>query len=83
VSVAQAGLTGFHFHDLRHTGNTLAAGTGASLADLMARMGHGSARAALIYQHATKQRDATIADALSVSIDLERDRARNGHDPAG
>ncbi len=37
--VAQAGLTCFHFHDLRHTGNTLAAGTGASLADLMARMG--------------------------------------------
>jgi hypothetical protein len=45
-------------------------------------MGHGSARAALIYQHATTQRDATIADALSDSIDLERDRARNRHDPA-
>jgi hypothetical protein len=27
-SVAQAGLPGFHFHDLRHIGNTLAAGTG-------------------------------------------------------
>jgi integrase len=78
-AVARAGLTGFHFHDLRHTGNTLAAGTGASLADLMARMGHGSARAALIYQHAISQRDAMIADALSLSIDLERDRARNGH----
>jgi integrase len=37
-SIAQAGLIGFHFHDLRHTGNTLAADTGASLADLMARM---------------------------------------------
>jgi integrase len=79
-SVAQAGLPGFHFHDLRHTGNTLAAGTGASLADLMARMGHGSARAAMIYQHAIRQRDTMIADALSLSIDLERDRARNGHD---
>lgn len=79
-SVAQAGLPGFHFHDLRHTGNTLAAGTGASLADLMARMGHGSARAALIYQHAIAQRDTMIADALSLSIDLERDRARNGHE---
>ena len=78
--MAQAGLPGFHFHDLRHTGNTLAAGTGASLADLMARMGHGSARAALIYQHAIQQRDTMIADALSLSIDLERDRARNGHD---
>jgi len=79
-SVAQAGLPDFHFHDLRHTGNTLAAGTGASLADLMARMGHGSARAAMIYQHAIRQRDTMIADALSLTIDLERDRARNGHD---
>jgi hypothetical protein len=77
-----AGFLGFHFHDLRHTGNTLAAGTGASLADLMARMGHGYARAALIYQHAITQRDAMIADALSLSIDLERDQARNGHDTA-
>ncbi|WP_319464160.1 tyrosine-type recombinase/integrase [Micromonospora sp. RTP1Z1] len=49
ASVAAAGLPGFHFHDLRHTGNTLAAGTGASRADLMARMGHGSTRAAMIY----------------------------------
>jgi hypothetical protein len=31
-------------------------GTGASLADLMARMGHGSTRAAMIYQHATTHR---------------------------
>jgi integrase len=81
-SVTQAGLPGFHFHDLRHTGNTLAADTGASLADLMARMGHGSARAAMIYQHATKQRDKTIADALSATIAAERDRARNGHEPS-
>jgi integrase len=80
-SVQQAGLPGLHFHDLRHTGNILAAGTGASLADLKARMGHGSARAALTYQHAITQRDAMIADALSLTIDLERDRARNGTTP--
>ena len=81
ASIAQAGLPGgFHFHDLRHTGNPLAAGTGASLADLMGRMGHGSARAA-IYKHAIQQRDTMIADALSLSIEVERDRARNGHEP--
>ena len=39
------GLPGFHFHDLRHTGNTLAATTGASTKELMSRMGHASARA--------------------------------------
>jgi hypothetical protein len=38
----------------------------------------GSARAALIYQHAVRERDTMIANALSVSIELERDRARNG-----
>ncbi len=53
------------FHDLRHTGNTLAAATGASTKELMARMGHASMRAALIYQHATTDRDAAIASALS------------------
>jgi len=54
-----------HFHDLRHTGNTLAAATGASLKELMARMGHASPRAALIYQHATSKRDQLIATAMN------------------
>jgi len=60
-----AELPDFRFHDLRHTGNTLAATTGASTKELMARMGHASMRAALIYQHATADRDASIAAALS------------------
>jgi integrase len=59
------GLRHFHFHDLRHSGNTLAAATGASTRELMARMGHSSPRAALIYQHATADRDQAIAAALS------------------
>ena len=33
-------LTGYHVHDLRHTGNTFASRTGATLKDLMGRMGH-------------------------------------------
>ncbi|MFB7464410.1 tyrosine-type recombinase/integrase [Streptomyces sp. NPDC056224] len=61
----EAGIKGLHFHDLRHTGNTLAASTGASTRELMARMGHSTARAALIYQHASADRDRLIADALS------------------
>ncbi|MDQ3980734.1 MAG: site-specific integrase [Actinomycetota bacterium] len=68
AAVNQVGLTHLRFHDLRHTGNTLAAGTGASTKELMVRMGHSSPRAALIYQHATKQRDAAIARALSATI---------------
>jgi integrase len=60
-----AGRKDLHLHDLRHTGNTWAAATGASTRELMARMGHSSARAALIYQHATQDRDRVIADALA------------------
>jgi integrase len=63
-SVAKIGAEGLHFHDLRHTGNHFAAQTGASLRDLMARMGHDSMRAALIYQHANQTGDQEIADGI-------------------
>ncbi|MER7816953.1 tyrosine-type recombinase/integrase [Streptomyces sp. NPDC096153] len=64
----KAGLSGgVHFHDLRHTGNTLAA-AGASTRELMTRMGHSTARAALIYQHMTADRDRAIADRLGAMI---------------
>jgi integrase len=59
-----AGAPDAHFHDLRHTGGTLAATTGATIKELMARLGHSSPRAAMIYQHATRERDKTIADGL-------------------
>jgi integrase len=65
-----------HFHDLRHTGNALAAATGASTKELMARMGHSSVRAALIYQHASRSRDKQIADAISQNVQQAR---RKGH----
>jgi integrase len=44
------GLLGVRFNDLRHTGNKLTSDAGANLREMMARMGHDSARAALIYQ---------------------------------
>ena len=58
------GRPDLHLHDLRHAGLTLAAATGATTAELMHRAGHSSAEAALRYQHATKDRDRTLADAL-------------------
>jgi integrase len=60
-----AGRPDLRFHDLRHTGATLAAATGATLAELMARLGHSTAGAALRYQHAAAERDKVIAAALS------------------
>jgi integrase len=62
---AQTALGHLHFHDLRHSGNTWAAATGASTAELMGRMGHARAAAALRHQHATADRDRANADALS------------------
>lgn len=53
------------FHDLRHTGAVLAAQTGATLAELMARLGHSTPQAAMRYQHAAAGRDRQIAAELS------------------
>lgn len=61
----KAGRPDLHFHDLRHTGATLAAAAGASLAELMGRIGHASPRLALHYQHVAAGRDRLIAEALS------------------
>jgi integrase len=48
---ATAGRPDLRFHDLRHSGAVLAAATGASLAELMARLGHSTPQAAMRYQH--------------------------------
>ncbi|MFG3688163.1 tyrosine-type recombinase/integrase [Micromonospora sp. NPDC047740] len=58
---AKVGLDDLTFHDLRHTGQTLAAQTGATLADLMKRLGHSSMAAARRYLHAVDGRDREIA----------------------
>lgn len=62
---AEAGREDLRAHDLRHTGATLAAMTGASLAELQQRLGHSSVGAAMRYQHAAQGRDAQIAQLLS------------------
>jgi integrase len=67
-----AGVPAVHFHDLRHTGNTLTAHAGATLSDLMTRMGHSTTRAARIYLHTTSARDRVVADALGKLVEAER-----------
>ena len=59
-----AGTEGAHVHDLRHHAATTAARTGITTRELMARIGHSSPRAALVYQHATEERDRAVADQL-------------------
>jgi integrase len=54
---AKVGRNDLRLHDLRHTGLTLAAATGATTVELMHHAGHSSSVAAMRYQHATKERD--------------------------
>jgi len=77
-ALTQTGVPKIRFHDLRHTGNTLAAATGASTRELMHRMGHSSMRAALIYQHMAAGRDRLIADGMDAQIQ----EARQSRKPA-
>jgi integrase len=79
-ALKKAGLPrGFHFHDLRHTGNTWAAGSGANLRELMDRMGHSSMRAALIYLHANRG----ASKAIAAGIDRQLAEAAQQQDAKG
>jgi hypothetical protein len=62
----------------------MAARSGVSTRDLMARMGHDSVRAAIIYQHATTEADARIAATLEAEL-VADDGGQADHDdgPAG
>jgi hypothetical protein len=71
-AVHAIGAAGLHFHDLRHTGNHFAAASGASLKDLMARMGHDSERAAIIYQHEARGADLAITTAIDAHIETAK-----------
>jgi integrase len=83
-----AGRPDLRFHDLRHTGAVLAATAGATLAELMARLGHCTVSAAMRYQHAAADRDKVIAQALSdiasgTVTPISRGRAGRGVSPSG
>ena len=66
-----AGRPDLRFHDLRHTGAVLAAQTGATLAELMNRLGHSTPAMAIRYQHASDDRDAEIARLLSRMVEAK------------
>lgn len=53
-----------HWHDLRHTGATLAYRAGATVKDVQRRLGHSTTRAAMIYAHAADDSDRLIAERL-------------------
>lgn len=76
TATEKAGLGGVHFHDLRHAGNAFTADAGANLRELMARMGHASTRAAMVYLHSTDERQRTLADAVDKAARTELRKAK-------
>jgi integrase len=63
-----AGRDDLRFHDLRHTGAVMAAQSGATLAELMGRLGHTTPAMAIRYQHIAQGRDDEIARRMSEMI---------------
>ncbi len=82
-AVRSIGAEDLHFHDLRHTGDHFAASSGAGLRDLMARMGHDSERAAMIYQHEARGAGKTITDAIDTHVQAERGKDDDDDGQAG
>jgi hypothetical protein len=54
--------------------STIFAAGGAGIKDLMARMGHDSERAALIYQHQARGADKIITNSIDAHVEAERKR---------
>lgn len=66
---AAVGLPKFRFHDLRHVGNTYAAMAGATVKELMQRLGHATPDMALRYLHVLDGRPEQIATRMSAMLD--------------
>jgi integrase len=64
VARASIGRPRLRWHDLRHTGATLAYRAGASVPEVQRRLGHTTMRAAQIYAHAVDDSDRLLAARL-------------------
>jgi len=67
-ALVAAGAPQVRFHDLRHVAQVYAAEAGATLPELMARLGHSTPAAALVYLHARSDRDQALTEALSAAM---------------
>ena len=64
----KAGVPQVRLHDLRHVAQVFAAEAGATLPELMTRLGHATPAAALVYLHARADREAALAAALGAAM---------------
>ena len=70
---ATAGVPQVRLHDLRHVAQVFAAEAGATLPELMARLGHATPAAALVYLHARTDRDTQLTQALATAMTIAGD----------
>ena len=75
-------LPSMHFHDLRHTAGTIASQQGATMKEVMSRLGHSTTSAAIRYQKAAADRDQLIADKLDDFVTGLRTAANELAEPA-
>jgi len=68
----RAGRSDLDLHDLRHTGASMAGEEGASLAELMHRLGHSTPAMAMRYQHSRLERDRALGQRLSARGERQR-----------
>ena len=64
-AVEKAGITDFHFHDLRHTAASYLAMNGASLLDIAEIIGHKTLSMVKRYSHLTKKHTAEILERMN------------------
>ncbi len=73
------GYESVRVHDLRHSGQLLAATNGATLTDLQRRMGHSTVNAAMAYAHASRDNGRSIAERMDAQrasvVDISTRRA--------
>ena len=63
-----AGITDFHWHDLRHTFASMAAMNGASLPELAALLGHRTLSMVQRYAHLSPQHTASLAEKVAAKM---------------
>lgn len=61
----EVGREDLRWHDLRHTGATLAYTAGGNIRDVQRRLGHSTVRAAMIYAHAADEGDRYLAERMT------------------
>lgn len=74
----QVGLEHVRLHDLRHSGATWATQAGATIPDVMARLGHSTVDAAMRYQHASMTAHRGVADQMGVLAEQARQVVAGG-----